>query len=35
MSMNLVLQQILVIFCYVAVGAGAGKLDIIDPVQRK
>ena len=35
MSMNLVLQQIFVIFCYVAVGAGAGKLGIIDPDQRK
>ena len=35
MSMNLVLQQILVIFCYVAVGVGAGKLGIIDPDQRK
>ena len=35
MSMNLVLQQILIIFCYVAVGAGAGKLGIIDPNQRK
>ena len=35
MSMNLVLQQVLVIFCYVAVGVGAGKLGIIDPDQRK
>ena len=35
MSMNLVLQQILIIFCYVAVGLGAGKLGIIDPEQRK
>ena len=35
MSMQLVLQQILVIFCYVAVGVGAGKLGIIDPEQRK
>ena len=35
MSMRLVLQQILVIFCYVAVGVGAGKLGIIDPEQRK
>ena len=35
MSMNLVLQQILVIFCFVAVGVGAGKLGIIDPDQRK
>lgn len=35
MSMNLVLQQIFVIFCYVAVGVGAGKLGIIDPDQRK
>ena len=35
MSMSLVLQQILVIFCYVAVGVGAGKLGIIDPNQRK
>ena len=35
MSMTLVLQQILVIFCYVAVGVGAGKLGIIDPEQRK
>ena len=33
--MQLVLQQILVIFCYVAVGVGAGKLGIIDPDQRK
>ena len=33
--MTLVLQQILVIFCYVAVGVGAGKLGIIDPDQRK
>lgn len=33
--MTLVLQQILVIFCYVAVGVGAGKLGIIDPGQRK
>lgn len=35
MSMTLVLQQILVIFCYVSVGLGAGKLGIIDPEQRK
>lgn len=35
MSMTLVLQQILVIFCYVAVGVGAGKLGIIAPDQRK
>ncbi|MDO5544688.1 MAG: AEC family transporter [Eubacteriales bacterium] len=35
MSMHLVLQQILVIFCYVAVGIGAGRLGIIDPDQRK
>lgn len=35
MSMQLVFQQILVIFCYVAVGVGAGKLGIIDPDQRK
>ena len=35
MSMQLVLQQIIVIFCYVAVGVGAGKLGIIDPDQRK
>lgn len=35
MSMHLVLQQIFVIFCYVAVGMGAGKLGIIDRNQRK
>lgn len=35
MSMQLVLQQIIVIFCYVAVGVGAGKLKIINPDQRK
>ena len=35
MSMTLVLQQILIIFCYVAVGLGAGKLGIINPEQRK
>ena len=35
MSMQLVLQQIIVIFCYVAVGVGAGKLNIINPGQRK
>lgn len=35
MSMTLVLQQILVIFCYVAVGMGAGKLGLINPAQRK
>ena len=35
MSMQLVLQQIIVIFCYVAVGVGAGKLNIINPDQRK
>lgn len=35
MSMQLVLQQIIVIFCYVAVGVGAGKLKIINPGQRK
>lgn len=35
MSMTLVLQQILVIFCYVAVGMGAGKLGLINPEQRK
>lgn len=35
MSMHLVLQQIIVIFCYVAVGVGAGKLGVIDPDQRK
>ena len=35
MSMTLVLQQILIIFCYVAVGVGAGKLNIINPDQRK
>lgn len=35
MSMNLVLQQIFVIFCYVAVGMGAGKKGIITPEQRK
>lgn len=35
MSMSLVLQQILVIFCYVAVGVAAGNLGIIDPNQRK
>ena len=35
MSMQLVVQQIIVIFCYVLVGVGAGKLGIIDPDQRK
>lgn len=35
MSMQLVLQQIIVIFCYVAVGVGAGKLKIINADQRK
>ena len=35
MSMNLVLQQIAIIFGYVAVGAAAGKLGVINPEQRK
>lgn len=35
MSMNLVFQQILIIFGYVAVGLGAGKLGLINPEQRK
>ena len=35
MSMNLIFLQILIIFCYVAIGVGAGKLGIIDPNQRK
>lgn len=35
MSMNLVMQQILIIFGYVFVGIGAGKLGIINPEQRK
>lgn len=35
MSMNLVMQQILIIFGYVFVGIGAGKLGIIDSEQRK
>ena len=34
MSMTQVLQQILIIFCYVIVGYGAGKLGLIDPQQR-
>ena len=35
MSMQLVLQQILVIFGYVLVGVTAGRLGIINPEQRK
>lgn len=35
MSMTLILQQILIIFSYVAVGFAAGKLGIINPEQRK
>lgn len=35
MSMGLVLQQILIIFGYVAVGLAAGKLGVINPEQRK
>ncbi|MGN0978430.1 MAG: AEC family transporter [Faecousia sp.] len=35
MSMGLVLQQILIIFGYVAVGLAAGKLSVINPEQRK
>lgn len=35
MSMGLVLQQILIIFGYVAVGVAAGKLGVINPEQRK
>lgn len=35
MSMGLVLQQIFVIFGYVAVGTAAGKLGLINPEQRK
>ena len=35
MSMTLILQQIFVIFSYVAVGFAAGKLGIINPEQRK
>lgn len=35
MSMSLVLQQIVIIFGYVAVGLGAGKLGVINPEQRK
>lgn len=34
-SMNLVFEQILIIFGYVAVGLGAGKLGLINPEQRK
>ena len=34
MSMSLVLQQIAIIFGYVAVGLAAGKLGIINPEQR-
>jgi hypothetical protein len=34
MSMMQVLQQVVVIFCYVIVGFAAGKLGIIDPGQR-
>lgn len=34
MSMTQVLQQILIIFCYVIIGFGAGKFGIIDPEQR-
>lgn len=35
MSMNLVLQQILIIFGYVAVGMASGKLGMIRPEERK
>lgn len=35
MSMDLVLQQIFIIFCYVAVGFAVGKLGIVNPEQRK
>lgn len=35
MSMQLVLQQIIVVFGYVIVGLTAGKLGIINPEQRK
>lgn len=35
MSMTLVLQQILIIFGYVAVGMAAGKLGVVNPEQRK
>lgn len=34
-SMNLVFEQILIIFGYVAVGLGAGKLGVINPEQRR
>lgn len=34
-SMNLVFAQILIIFGYVAVGLGAGKLGLVNPEQRK
>ena len=34
-SMNLVFEQILIIFGYVAVGLGAGMLGIINPEQRR
>ena len=34
-SMNLVFEQILIIFGYVAVGLGAGKLGLVNPEQRK
>lgn len=33
--MNLVFEQILIIFGYVAVGLGAGKLGLVNPEQRK
>lgn len=35
MSMKLIFQQILIIFGYVAIGVGAGRLGVIDPDQRK
>ena len=34
MSMTQVLQQVLIIFCYVIIGYAAGKFGIIDPGQR-
>ena len=34
MSITQILQQILIIFCYVAVGYTAGKLKLINPEQR-
>ena len=35
MSMRLVFQQILIIFGYVAIGLGAGKLGLVNPEQRR